>query len=168
MHTLRQFFIRRIAGRSAPDATRRQRYARARSIRPLAAALGLMLVLGACIEGDILTGPGGADRRIEGVWQRTEQVNDAWWGSAIVETTWRFRRNSADYTEIIADYSGRPYERFDATASWYADDRSRDRIVLDYYDPPGLGRVSVRYDIRTSGREDILYLDGLRFVRVGY
>lgn len=152
----------------APAASHASRLPLGRLTRRVLPAVALLLLASACVAGDIITGPGSAQRQLEGSWRRTEQVNDAWWGNALVETTWRFRRDRADYTEVITDLAGRPYETFGAAAVWYLDDYDRDRIVLDYYDPPGLGRVSVRFDLRTSGRDDILYLDGLRYVRVAY
>lgn len=125
-------------------------------------AFGVALLLGGCVVGDWATGPGGRDdRRVVGTWYRADYVHDEWYGTVLLETTWRFRSNGRfDYTEVLVDHAGWPLEEVRADGTWYAE-RYGDRLTLEYYYPASWGREFMYYDVR-GGR---LYLDGVRYDR---
>lgn len=124
-------------------------------------ALGVVMLLGGCVVGDWATEPGRDDRRVVGAWYRMDYVNDAWYGSARLETTWRFRSNGRfDYTEVLTDHGGWLLEEIQADGDWHAE-RYGDRLTLQYYYPASWGRDVMYYDVR-GGR---LYLDGVRYDR---
>lgn len=139
------------------------RRARALAVRPARlgaiGTLALVLLVGAC--SDYATGPRRDDDRLTGTWRRVDQVQDAWYGYARMETVWEFRRDGrVYYTEVLTDLGGRWLDEVRAYGRWYID-RYDDRVTIDYYDPSSWGRETLRYDVRGY----TLYLDGLRYER---
>lgn len=121
----------------------------------------LLLMLAGCVRGDYVTGPGWEHDRLVGTWRRVDQVHDAWYGSARLETTWQFRSNGrVYYSEVLTDYGGRWLEEVQAYGRWHGD-RHSDRITIDYHDPASWGRERLRYEVY----DHTLYLDGLRYER---
>jgi len=156
---VRRSIVRRSLVTRLRNVFRSLRTTRAAGART-AAVLSLVLVLGACVGGDYATGPGWEDDRLVGTWHRVDQVHDAWYGDARLETTWQFRSNGrVYYTELLSDYSGYRLEEVRASGRWYGD--SRDRVTIEYYDPASWGRETLRYEMYQNS----LYLDGLRYDR---
>ena len=126
-----------------------------------AAAVAFLLVLGACVHGDYVTGGRWEDDSLVGTWRRTDLVHDAWYGQAVLETTWQFRSNGrVHYSEVLRDNGGRWLEETRASGRWYSE-RHGNRVTIDYYSPSSWGTEYLRYEAYSH----TLYLDGLRYER---
>lgn len=148
---------------SALNGATRRRSVMSRAVRAArtATALAFMLVLGACVHGDYITGHDREDDRLLGTWTRVDMVNDAWYGYTELQVTWQFRSNGrVYYSEVLRDNGGYWLEETRASGRWYTE-RHGDRVTIDYTDPSSWGTEYLRYDAYGH----TLYLDGLRYDR---